>query len=158
MSAVYIWAYCGRWVATMSSQSPAVRGRSAESATSVAAIPHAKRQVWPRKALELARRLPDLGVFLVIGLFPFVWMLRTALTPQMDAFSLTPTILPETWTFDNVWRVLTSPTIPFLTQFRNSLIVSLGTTALVIVAGTWGAYALARFRSGAARPSASPCS
>lgn len=130
----------------MSSESRAVRTRSAASGTGAVAAPRGKRQLWLRKALEMGGVYLVLGIFLIIGLFPFVWMLRTALTPQMDAFSLNPTILPESWTLDNVQRVLTSPTIPFLTQFRNSLIVSVGTTALVVVAGTWGAYALARFR------------
>ncbi len=85
-----------------------------------------------------------LALFLIVTLFPFVWMLRTALTPRTAAFSLHPRILPTTVTADNFQRVITSPTIPFLHQFKNSMIVSLGTTALVILAGTWGAYALAR--------------
>ena len=83
--------------------------------------------------------------FLAIGLFPFLWMLRTAFTPQRETFSLNPTIIPDTWTLSNFERVITSPNIPFVTMFWNSVIVSFGTTALVIVAGTWGAYALARF-------------
>lgn len=86
-----------------------------------------------------------LGIFLSIGLFPFAWMLRTAFTPQSETFSLSPTLLPHTWTWSNFDRVLNSPTIPFMTQFRNSVLVSSGTTILVILAGTWGAYALARF-------------
>ncbi len=112
-----------------------------------AAAGAARRQsAPPRKLLELAGVYLVLGLFLVVGLFPFLWMLRTALTPQTEAFSLTPSLLGGNWTLANIERVLTSPAIPFLTQFRNSLIVSTGTTALVVVAGTWGAYALARFR------------
>lgn len=130
----------------MSSQPRAVPTRTGEVEPRIAAVPRGRQRVQPHKMLEMGGVYLVLGFFLAIGLFPFVWMLRTALTPQTDAFSLNPTILPERWTFDNIERVLTSPTIPFLTQFRNSLIVSTGTTALVIVAGTWGAYALARFR------------
>lgn len=85
-----------------------------------------------------------LGVFLVIALFPFTWMLRTAVTPLNQAFSLKPQLLPTTLTLDNFVRVATSPNIPFVLQFRNSVVVSLSTTLLVLVAGAWGAYALAR--------------
>lgn len=85
-----------------------------------------------------------LGVFLVFALFPFAWMLRTALTPMQAAFSLKPQLLPGSVTIDNFVRVATSPNIPFLEQFRNSIIVSFSTTALVLLAGAWGAYALAR--------------
>ncbi len=85
-----------------------------------------------------------LALFLVVTLFPFLWMLRTAFTPRTAAFSLHPQVVPTTVTADNFQRVITSPTIPFLLQFKNSMIVSLGTTALVILAGVWGAYALAR--------------
>ena len=85
-----------------------------------------------------------LALFLVITLFPFLWMLRTAITPRTAAFSLHPRLAPTTVTGSNFQRVISSPTIPFLQQFKNSMIVSFGTTALVILAGTWGAYALAR--------------
>lgn len=126
---------------TQIASSPRVDSRS-QTGVSMRERPRIRR----KNAAEVGGSYVVLGIFLIIGLFPFIWMLRTALTPQMEAFSLTPTILPATWTLENFQRVLTSPTIPFLTQFRNSLIVSVGTTALVIVAGTWGAYALARFR------------
>jgi len=93
-----------------------------------------------------------LTVFLVIALFPFVWMLRTALTPMNAAFSLKPQLLPTSITLDNFIRVATSPNIPFVLQFRNSVIVSLSTTALVLLAGAWGAYALARLEFRGKRP------
>jgi multiple sugar transport system permease protein len=80
----------------------------------------------------------------VVALFPFYWMLRTAFTPQADAYSLHPTVWPGAVTWINFIRVVTSPNIPFVQYFKNSLIVSATTTLLVILAGSWGAYALAR--------------
>ncbi len=100
-----------------------------------------------RRVMGLADICGTYGVlvlFLVFSLFPFFWMIRTALTPRDAAFSLHPQLLPPAVTVDNFSRVLSSPTIPFLTQLKNSLIVSCGTTAVVLLAGTWGAYALAR--------------
>jgi multiple sugar transport system permease protein len=98
------------------------------------------------------RALVDGGTYLVVGLlavvamFPFYWMLRTALTPPADAFSLHPGLWPGTVTGKNFARVILSPHVPFLVYFRNSLIVSLATTALVIIAGSGAGYALARVR------------
>jgi len=100
-----------------------------------------------RRVMGLADICGTYGVlvlFLVFSLFPFFWMIRTALTPRDAAFSLHPQLLPTAVTADNFSRVLSSPTIPFLTQLKNSLIVSCGTTVVVLLAGTWGAYALAR--------------
>jgi ABC-type glycerol-3-phosphate transport system permease component len=84
------------------------------------------------------------GILAVVALFPFYWMLRTAFTPRAAAFSLHPTLWPEAVTLDNFVRAVTSPTLPFVLYFRNSLIVSVSTALLVIVAGSGGAYALAR--------------
>ncbi len=96
------------------------------------------------------RTAADTAAFLVVAalavvaLFPFYWMLRTAFTPQADAYSLHPTVWPGAVTWINFVRVVTSPNIPFVQYFKNSLIVSAATTLLVILAGSWGAYALAR--------------
>lgn len=82
--------------------------------------------------------------FALIAVFPFLWMLRTALSPVKDSFSLKPQLLPSALTLDNIVQVITSPNVPFLRYFQNSIVVSVSTTLLVIVVGSWGAYALAR--------------
>lgn len=85
-----------------------------------------------------------IAAFLIFALFPFAWMLRTALTPPASAFSAHPRLLPDSFELQNFLRVLRSPNIPFLLQFKNSVIVAVGTTGLSLAAGTSGAYALAR--------------
>jgi len=103
-----------------------------------------------RRATSRAHSLTDagsyllVGVFVVVALFPFYWMLRTAFTPRAAAFSLHPRLWPEAMSVDAFVRAVTSPTLPFLLYFRNSLIVSLSTALLVVLAGSGGAYALAR--------------
>src|SRR5262249_60188685 len=102
------------------------------------------------RAASRAHSLPDAGscllggVFVVVALFPFYWMLRTAFTPRAAAFSLHPRLWPEAVSVDAFVRAVRSPTLPFLLYFRNSLIVSLSTALLVVLAGSGGAYALAR--------------
>ncbi len=85
-----------------------------------------------------------LTFLIIIVIFPFFWMLRTALAPLKDAFSLRPGLLPSSFTLDNLIRVVTSENVPFLRYFQNTLVVSATSTFMVLVAGTWGAYALAR--------------
>lgn len=97
-----------------------------------------------RRALLDAGTYLAIGILAVVALFPFYWMLRTAFTPRGDAFSLHPTVWPGRVTGDNFVRVIASPTVPFAVYFKNSLIVSVATTVLVVIAGSWGAYALAR--------------
>ncbi|MHB8618617.1 MAG: carbohydrate ABC transporter permease [Chloroflexota bacterium] len=115
--------------------------------TTLARNKHARLRRRGRRARRLAA---DAGTYVAVAvlatvaLFPFFWMLRTALTPVAHAYSLHPTLWPRSLTWNNFSRVLTSPTIPFGTYFRNSLIVSTAATVLVILAGSWGAYALAR--------------
>jgi ABC-type glycerol-3-phosphate transport system permease component len=89
---------------------------------------------------------------LVIVLFPFFWMIRTALAPLKDAFSLKPSLLPSSLTLDNFIRVVTSENVPFLRYFQNTMVVSVISTIMVLVAGTWGAYALARLNFTGKRP------
>lgn len=84
--------------------------------------------------------------FAVIALFPFLWMLRTALAPAKESFALRPKVIPSALTLDNLVRVITSPQVPFLKYFQNSVVVSVGTTLLVLIVGAWGAYALARLK------------
>ena len=118
-----------------------------------AATTAATTTLVPRRP-PLARRLSPgglvawlvLAIAIVIALFPFFWVLRTAVTPTPEAFSLRPTLLPARYTMENIVRVIVSPTLPFGRYFVNSTIVSLGTTAMVLVAGSWGAYALARLQ------------
>ncbi len=107
-----------------------------------------RRGVWRWDTLRSLGVLPVgclLAVAVVVALFPFFWVVRTALTPTPEAFSLRPTLLPSSFTLDHLLRVVTSPTLPFGRYFLNSALVSAGTTAFVLLLGAWGAYALARF-------------
>ncbi len=76
--------------------------------------------------------------------FPLFWMVVTSLKPGYELFRRPPTILPETATFEHYLRLLLET--PFLTYFRNSVVLATSTTAFVVAVGTVGAYSLVRFR------------
>ncbi len=82
--------------------------------------------------------------FVLVVIFPLLWMISTALKPDDETFAVPPTLIPVHPTLSQFHRLLTQT--PFLTYFFNSLVVGLATTALVIVVAIAGAYGLVRFR------------
>ncbi len=74
--------------------------------------------------------------------FPLYWMLVTSLKPRTEVFAVPPTLLPKAWTRENYDALLLLTDFGLL--FLNSLKVCLLSTALALVIGTLGAYALAR--------------
>ncbi len=97
----------------------------------------------PRMARRVLFNVFSWSLILII-VFPLLWMIVTSVKPQSELFSIPPTFLPQSVTFEHYVRLLTDT--PFLIYFRNSLIVSIGTTLLVIVVATLGAHSLVRFR------------
>jgi len=86
-----------------------------------------------------------LGAFLLSLLFPFYWMLVTALKPNRDLYNLALNPL-WTWspTVDHVRRLLWDT--HFLPWLRNTLVISVGATALSLATSLLAAYAIGRLR------------
>lgn len=86
-----------------------------------------------------------LAAFLVFLLFPFYWMLVTAVKPNRDLYNLALNPL-WTWTptLDHVRRLLAET--HFLPWMRNTLVISVGATGLSLFASLLAAYAIGRLR------------
>jgi len=86
-----------------------------------------------------------LAAFLAFLLFPFYWMLVTAFKPNRDLYNLSLNPL-WTWnpTVDHVRRLLMET--HFLPWMRNTLVISVGATALSLGTGLLAAYAIGRLR------------
>jgi multiple sugar transport system permease protein len=95
--------------------------------------------------------------------FPLLWALSTSLKPKDEIFAWPPRLLPQDWTLENYRTLLFGKTIYFQAEgaapaagappsafftdwFLNSVIVSLGSTAISITVATLAAYSLTRFR------------
>jgi multiple sugar transport system permease protein len=76
-------------------------------------------------------------------IFPLIWMMLTSIKPQTELFHIPPSFWPHEITFEH-YRVLLEET-PFLRYFRNSSILAVSTTAIVVTLGTLGAHSLVRF-------------
>ena len=98
-------------------------------------------------------------IFLFITLFPFWWVLRTALTTQGQIFQNTTSLLPVGFTWDNFIRVLglvdtsdslaaggSGQSINFFKFLRNSIVFSTIITVFQVGFSTMAAYAFARLR------------
>jgi arabinogalactan oligomer/maltooligosaccharide transport system permease protein len=84
-----------------------------------------------------------------IVLFPIIWIVSLSLDPRNITTPTTLTLIPDGASLDAFRHVLTEDLtngIRFWTLFKNSLIISLGTSALVTIFAISAAYAFARFR------------
>jgi len=84
----------------------------------------------------------------VVG-FPVLWMVICSFKSPGELYHLPPKFLPQVWTLDNYRELFTQTN--FVTYFINSVIVAGSTTALSLLVGGLGAYALSRFRFGGMR-------
>jgi multiple sugar transport system permease protein len=84
-----------------------------------------------------------IAVYLFITVAPLVWVLSTSFKPNQEAISFPPKFLPDHPTLDNYLFVLTDSKL--VLSLINSLIVSLGSTALSVTVSALGGYAFARY-------------
>jgi multiple sugar transport system permease protein len=101
-----------------------------------------RRGVLPWRTAEGLLTYVLLAGMLVIALFPVYWMLVTSLKPARDVYSLVPQLWPKSPTL-TPYRTLFERT-DFALFMKNSLVVSLATTAFTLLIATLAAYAIAR--------------
>jgi len=80
-----------------------------------------------------------LGLFLVITLFPFVWLLMSSFKTSAELFGDT-FAPPSSWDLGNYIAVFDGQ--PMLRYLLNSLIAAVGSTLITVAICTLAAYAL----------------
>lgn len=103
------------------------------------------RRFRPAQQLQLMAAHAILLAYTALALFPIVLILINSFKTRKAIFK-TPYALPnkETWSlvgYETVWERANFPD-----YFRNSLIVTLGALALILLAGTMAAWALSEYR------------
>ncbi len=99
------------------------------------------------KLLRVAGRVYLYASVLVIVLlvaFPLFWMIASSFKPRTELYAFPPTFFPKVLTFDNYIELFVGT--GFVNYFKNSLIVATGSTLLSMLVGSFGGYALSRFR------------
>jgi multiple sugar transport system permease protein len=93
--------------------------------------------------------------FVFVVLAPFVWMVISSISPQVELTKKPPNWIPEQPTIHRFQALIigseSGVTMPvatkrFVSSLANSLIISSTTTLLCIIIGSGAAYALVRFR------------
>lgn len=79
----------------------------------------------------------------IVMVLPFIWMLSTSFKPAAEVLSWPPQFIPKTWTMENYRAVFR--TAPFLRFFLNSVLVSLVSTASIILTSTLAGYIFGKF-------------
>lgn len=92
-----------------------------------------------------------LVVYLVIVVYPMLWVLISSVKKSQELFtSESPWELPKVFYWHNYVRAWTEG--KFGNYFLNSVIITLGSLAVVLVTATLASYALARFHFRWSRP------
>lgn len=106
----------------------------------MAAEPAAMRR--PGRRARRRRVLGDAAALLLLGLvlFPFLWLVQMSFRPNADIFGSELAFAPTLEHYGALWGGV------FPRSFLNSVVVSLGATALALLLGVPAAYALARGR------------
>lgn len=97
-------------------------------------------------AAALARliRVGLLASFLAATLFPIYWMLVTSLKDRLEIYGDIITFWPQRLTWDNYLQTFTNTNFPL--YFKNSLIVTVVSSTLVLIVSIMGGYSLARYK------------
>jgi ABC-type glycerol-3-phosphate transport system permease component len=95
----------------------------------------------------ILNRLPRWGamaVLMVIVLGPLYWVTVSSLKSREEILRTTPTLIPESVTFDSFSQLFTAT--DYGTYLTNSFIVALATAVLTVLVAFLGAYGLYRLR------------
>ncbi|PIN50859.1 carbohydrate ABC transporter permease [Trueperella pyogenes] len=95
-----------------------------------------------RKLVTLSAYL-FLIVVAVVFVFPLVWIVFSSFKSSVDLSSSPTALLPKHFTLENYSKVLFD--LGFVTNLKNSLIVSSVTTVLAVVISCFGAYGIVRY-------------
>lgn len=82
----------------------------------------------------------------VVMIYPFVWMLFGSFKSNTEIVQNPLAFLPEKWSLDGYRAIATLGGYPIWHYFINSVIISVGTTVLVVLSTALGGYALYRKR------------
>jgi ABC-type glycerol-3-phosphate transport system permease component len=99
--------------------------------------------------------LADIATYVILlvsvffALFPVYWTFLTSLKTRRDSFAVPPKFFGFDATFDNYTKLFADPT--FMRVYANTILVTVQSTALVVILGSFAAYALARSQRFAGR-------
>jgi ABC-type glycerol-3-phosphate transport system permease component len=83
----------------------------------------------------------------LLFLFPFYWMVSTALKVERNVFTWPPQWIPDPVMWSNFKDALSNPQLPFPLFFRNTMILEVGIIVGRLISCTFIAYGFARLEA-----------
>ena len=88
----------------------------------------------------------------LIALMPFIWMILATFKTGAEVRQIPPTFFPEAFTLENYRTIFTDENLPLALFYRNSLIIALSNTVLVILTSSLFGYIFAKHEFWGKRP------
>jgi trehalose/maltose transport system permease protein len=110
--------------------------------TAIPRLPVAKRRRRTRKAASWSGFYLMVAIFVIVSLFPFYWIVVTALKTQPEISAGTTGLFPAHLTWSSFSTILHQST--FARSLLNSVIVCGATTILTVIIASLAGYGLAR--------------
>lgn len=85
-----------------------------------------------------------LGISSILVLVPMLWMISTSIKIESETITIPPKWIPDNPTFDSYSRLWTE--YPFLTYFKNSIIIVIGAVVLSVFFSCLSGYGITRFK------------
>lgn len=105
-----------------------------------------------RRQRKIKRELLNILVYVLVIIFflPVLWIVLTSVRPEVEVNARPPIWVPSRLVWDSFRTLLGSGhvagSVPFYSYLRNSLLISLFSTALALTVGTLAGYSFSRFR------------
>lgn len=87
-----------------------------------------------------------MGLFGIIMVLPFLWMLSTSFKLESDVFTYPIQWIPPTWNMVENYREVLFGKYPFFLYYWNSFKVTIGTTSLSILVSSMAAYGFSKIK------------
>ncbi|SDQ18467.1 carbohydrate ABC transporter permease [Pseudovibrio sp. Tun.PSC04-5.I4] len=95
------------------------------------------------KFLATTGKYTALALYVIFAMFPLYWLLKISLTPDQLIFTDGTALWPSTLTIENFKSVIFYT--DFMSYFKNSVFVSLGTALITTLIAAAAGYAFSRF-------------
>ena len=101
------------------------------------------RSLWHSAPRKLWTYL-FMGALAIPFVFPFLWMIGSSLKRDIEVFASPPTLLPQTFQWQNYARVFEIQ--PFAQQYWNSIYIAVVVTLGTLLFSSLAGYAFARIQ------------
>ena len=100
-----------------------------------------------RRAVPAGRVLLYIALAIggIVAALPFFWMIFGAFKTGAEIRQIPPTFVPQEWTLDNFKTILSDPTLPLATFYRNSLFVAVTNVVITLFTSSLLGFIFAKY-------------